>query len=171
MHEVTDEDPPTCRRCGGCRFAAQRASFSAAICPVKVLVYGQSPTPFDWGRWVYEWIDCRPGGRKHKQKAEYNDAAKLVPRGNEAEACRRLFAGRAWVPHDSFRVRGQSACVLSGSTGADAKSINARPCPGDAPFVTVSAWALLREASADACESTSDRAVAARRKLAARKTC
>ena len=120
---------------------------------------------------MYEWIDCRPGGKRHKQKAEYNDVAKLTPRGNEAEACRRLFAGNAWVPHDSFRIRGQSVCVWCGCTGADARSINARPCPGDAPFVTVTAWALLREASADACESTGARAEAAKRKLAARKSC
>ena len=50
-------------------------------------------------------------------------------------------------------------------------SINARPRPGDAPFITVSAWALVREASADACRSTGQRAEEAVNKLAARKTC
>ena len=77
---------------------------------------------------MYEWIDCRPGGKNHKQKAEYNDAAKLVPRGNEAEACRRLFAAIVWIPHDSFRVRGQSVCVR-GAVAPGNRRVAGR-CPG-----------------------------------------
>ena len=117
-----------------------------------------------------EWEDCRPGGKRHKQKAEYHDSARLGPRGNEAEACRRLFGGAEWRPHNCFRVRGQSVCVWCGSTSPDTESGNAKPCKGDRK-VTISSWAFLRDAEETGLDTRARRAETALRKLAARKTC
>lgn len=70
-------------------------------------------------------------------------APRTQPPPPAAEACRALFAGRAWAPHAAARGPGFAACLQCGAVAAGWAALAARPCAGWAPRLQPRAAAVL----------------------------
>ena len=60
-----------------------------------------------------------------------------------ADACRALFAGRAWTPHAAAQGPGFTACLQCGRSEPSWPALAAMPCPGWAPALQARARAVL----------------------------
>lgn len=60
-----------------------------------------------------------------------------------ADACRALFAGRAWQPHVAAQGPGFAVCLACGASAPTWRHLAARPCAGWAPALAPRAAAVL----------------------------
>ena len=121
LHDViTDNGSPTCIHCGGFRPASHVEAFKQAKCGTPEPRINGIALPYTWRRYPTDFLQLRTAGRKFRGTGSYNNRKRFITAdmiAGTAEKKRRIFEGRAGLPHTMVTVDAKTACATCCKTG------------------------------------------------------